>query len=146
MKLIKTASGESIKISKSEWSSIGEKTGWLREAQFENNPLNGKSKQSARNFIYRVVGDLTKGFFKDESWEHIRAIWSALDLKGIENNISDAQYFKDEHGQPSGKMWKFEVPFVNNKGKQDMLYGTLTAHFAGSVKDPSERYDISFVI
>jgi len=38
------------------------------------------------------------------------------------------------------------VPFTNNKGKEQILHGTLTAHFAGSVKDPSDRYDISFII
>jgi len=35
MKLVKTASGkQTIKISKTEWKSIGKKAGWLKEASF----------------------------------------------------------------------------------------------------------------
>ena len=116
------------------------------EAQNVGSPLNGKSKQAARNYIYRLVGDLTKGVFRDDSWENVQAIWSKLDGNNIENNIVHTEYFKDEQGQPYGKIWKFEVPFVNNKGRQDIMQGTLTAHFAGSVQDPSDRYDISFII
>ena len=32
MKLIKTANGKRVKMSKSEWQSIGKKAGWMREA------------------------------------------------------------------------------------------------------------------
>jgi len=110
------------------------------------NPLNGKSKQSSRNYIYRLVGDMTKGFFTDDSWENVNAIWKKLDEAGIENYLTDAKYYRNERGESAGKMWKFEVPFINNRGKEDKLYGTLTASFAGSIQDPSERYDISFVI
>jgi len=111
-----------------------------------NNPLNGKSKQSARNYIYKLVGDMTKGIFRDDAWQNVSAIWNKMDENNIENNITKADYFKDEQGQPMGKTWKFEVPFTNQKGRQDVLYGTLNAHFSGSVQDPSERYDISFII
>jgi len=118
----------------------------LKKFAQNNNPLNGKSKQSARNYIYRLVYDLTKGFFTDDAWQNVSAIWKKLDENNIDNHLTDAKYFRDEQGQPAGKTWKFEVPFINNKGKLSTLYGTLTAHFAGSVQDPSERYDISFVI
>jgi len=119
---------------------------WYKKAQVSLSPLTGKSNQFARNYIYRLVGNLTKGFFRDNSWENVSAIWQRLDENGIENNIEETRYFQDEHGQPMGKIWKFEVPFTNNKGKEQILHGTLTAHFAGSVKDPSDRYDISFII
>lgn len=132
------------------WIMIWSKNmNWYKKAQTENvtaNPLNGKSKQSARNYIYRLVGDLTKGFFRDNSWENVNAIWNKLDSNGIQSNIMSADYFKDERGEPMGKTWKFEVPFKNNRGNDDALLGTLNAHFCGSVRDPSERYDISFVI
>lgn len=36
MKVVKTASGKTrIKMSKSEWESIGKKSGWFREAQVQ---------------------------------------------------------------------------------------------------------------
>ena len=37
MKIIKTASGKKLKISKKEWTSIGKKAGWTKEAQEINN-------------------------------------------------------------------------------------------------------------
>ena len=118
---------------------------WYKKSQYES-ALNGKSKQSARNFIYKVVGDMTKGFFRDEDWSNVSAIWKRLDEYHIENNLVSTEYFKDERGELAGKTFKFEVPFVNNKGKPSILYGTLTAHFAGTVLDPTSVYDISFVI
>jgi hypothetical protein len=33
MKLIKTASGKKLKLSKSEWESIGKKAGWVRMSE-----------------------------------------------------------------------------------------------------------------
>jgi len=118
---------------------------WYKKAQIIN-PLNGKSKSSARNYIYRLIGDMTKGFFTDDSWENVNAIWKRLDEAGIENIMSDAKYYHNEQGESAGKMWKFEVPFVNSKGKEDILYGTLIAAFAGTVEDPTGRYDLSFMI
>jgi len=56
MKLVKTASGKSvIKMSKSEWQSIGKKAGWLgKQAQIgdrdRNNPL-----------LLKLIEGLTKG-------------------------------------------------------------------------------------
>ena len=110
------------------------------------NPLDGKSKQSARTYIYRVVGDLTKGFFQDEDWSNVHKIWNALDNAGIENYLTDNYYKKDDNGNLQSKTWHFEVPFMNNRGNEDKLLGTLNAHFAGSIKDPTDRYDISFII
>ena len=118
---------------------------WYKKSQVES-AINGKSKQSARSFIYRIVGDMTKGFFRDEDWSNVNAIWKRLDEYNIENNLVGTEYFKDERGELAGKMFKFEVPFVNNKGREDVLHGTLTAHFAGTVLDPTSVYDISFVI
>ena len=133
------------KLSKRAWESIGKQAGWVKEAQYES-AINGKSKQSARNFIYRIIGDLTKGFFRDEDWSNVNAIWKRLDEYNIENNLVGTEYFKDERGELAGKMFKFEVPFINNKGREDVLHGTLTAHFSGTVQDPTSVYDISFVI
>jgi len=52
MKLIKTASGNRIKISKKEWESIGKKAGWMKKAQVEvfdlSSPMNTK-------YIYAVA-------------------------------------------------------------------------------------------
>ena len=118
---------------------------WYKKSQYES-AISGKSKQSARNLIYRIVGDMTKGFFSDEDWSHVNAIWKKLDEYQIENNLVGTEYFKDDKGDLAGKIYKFEVPFTNNRGKQDILYGTLTASFCGTVLDPTSVYDITFII
>lgn len=110
------------------------------------NPLNGRSKQSARNYVYKIVGNLTKGFFKDEDWSNIRKIWDALDANNIENELTNNYYLKDDQGNLQSKTWNFELPFINNKGNPDKLIGTLNAHFAGSVQDPTDKYDMSFIV
>jgi len=132
-----------IKISKNQWQEMGKK---IKTSQTISNPLNGKSKQSARNYIYKLVYDLTKGFFRDESWENVNAIWKTLDANNIPHYVTDAKYFNNERGESAGKTWHFEIPFTNNKNREDRLIGTLTAHFCGSVADPSDKYDISFII
>jgi len=47
MKLVKTASGKKLKISKKEWQSIGKKAGWMKKAREEG--FEGKSPQIQEN-------------------------------------------------------------------------------------------------
>lgn len=110
------------------------------------NPLNGKSKQAAKNYIYRLIGDSTQGFFTDNSWENIHAIWNKLDEAGIDNYLTDSKYYGGVPGAPDGKRWDFEVNFINKRGNEDKLYGYVVAAFAGTVADPTSRYDIVFVV
>jgi len=43
MKLVKAASGkQTIKMSKSEWESIGKKSGWMKKAQVNGAPAQGQ--------------------------------------------------------------------------------------------------------
>ena len=119
---------------------------WYKLAQETVNPLNGRSNQSAKNYIYKLIHDLTKGIYSDQSWEAVNAIWKRLDDNNIENYLTDTQYYKDEQGLPSSKVWRFEIPFVNNKGKPTILHGILTAHGAGSVKYPLDKYDITVMM
>jgi hypothetical protein len=109
-----------------------------------------KKAQKVRWFNWdSETGDvwvITKGFFRDNSWENVNAIWKKLDSNGINANIMGTEYFNNERGEPMGKRWDFAIDFVNNKEKQDIIKGMLTAHFAGSIQDPSDRYDISFIV
>jgi len=110
------------------------------------NPLDGKSNQSARNLVSKLVYSLSTGIFSDESWEGVRRIWDALDDNNINWDITDNRYLHDERGNPTAKEWKFEINFTNNKGRPTTLYGTLTAHGAGSVQSPLDKYDISVMV
>lgn len=150
MKLVKASNGTTrIILSKKEWKEIGKTAGWIKKAQYarnENNPLNGKTKQSASNFIYKAVGDMTKGFFNDDSWKGVHDIFKKLDSLGIDSYIVDTKYYHDEEYTPIGKHFYIEIPFVDNKGADKVLQGTITAAGAGTVRDPLSRYDLAFVI
>jgi hypothetical protein len=168
MKILKKSNGKkTIIISKREWTKLGQNAGWNDENENEqvsvdltqstsenksisdtikNNPLNGKSKQSAKNFIYNNVSHLTKGIFVDNAWEHVHAIFKKMDELGVSSDIESTQYYKDERGNPSGKIWSISIPFINNKGREDQLLGSITAAGAGTVEDPLSRYDLTLVV
>jgi len=156
MKITKMANGKSkMQISKKEWERLGQSSGWSNGldssqepvAKTESgNPLNGRSKQSAKTFVYNNCNHLTKGLFTDNSWENVHAIFKKMDELGIENLIESTRYYKDERNNPSGKIWSISLPFINNKGREDSLLGTITAAGAGTVSDPLSRYDLTLVI
>ena len=47
------------------------------------------------------------------------------------------------NGLPKYKEWQISIPFTNNKGRSAQLVGQITAHGAGSVEQPLDRYDIT---
>lgn len=98
-----------------------------------------KTKVATRNAIYKLVSPLTKGFFADTAWENVNRVWKALEAEGVMVNINDARY-QGPLGQTS-KTWSFTAE-VNGF----TFYGQLVACFCGTVEDPTNRYDICFVI
>jgi hypothetical protein len=122
-----------------------------REVTAENTglALDGMSNVKARRVVNRILDPLTKGFFTDNSWQPVQAIWSALSKANINHVMTKAEYTRGRPGQDitdsmhnTGKEWKFEVYFTNDKGKFTTLYGIVRAAWAGSVTDPSGRYDL----
>lgn len=110
-------------------------------------PLYGKSKQSAKNFIYKLVEPYTKGVFRDNSWQPINSIWRLFSENNIDCEMTKPpQYFNNESGMPVRKDWYFKISFLNNKQKQDEINGTITASGAGSVQDPLDAYDVVVVM
>ena len=119
----------------------------LRHLEAEQTVLNGLTRRKALSLVNAVMDKApTAGFFRDEYWQGIKAVWRALDAANIPYGItkSDYEYESGEaHGQrPIRKVWTFEVPFANEKGKQDIIYGRVVAGGAGSVEDPLARYDV----
>jgi len=149
MKLIKTASGKQLKISKEEWKSIGKKAGWSNDISSSvaiDSALNGMPNAKARKIVQKVISQHGTGLYSDDYWAGVKEVWDLLDNNNIEHFLTDTEYYKDESGNPSGKIYKFEVPFINDKGKETTLYGNLTAAGAGTVQDPLSRYDITVVV
>lgn len=106
--------------------------------------LDGMSKRQAAKKVNTILSAASKGLFRDQSWEAVNKVWKELDRAGIDYNITHTEYMNDPNTRmPNAKMWKFEVPFQNEKFRPAILFGVLTAHGAGSVEDPLDRYDIT---
>ena len=108
--------------------------------------LNGMKNREARKFVFQLLHRYTKGFFKDDYWQPITKTFKLLQQHGIDYVIQSTQYYEDDRGNPNAKVWRFEVDFVNDKGRLTTLYGTITASGAGTVADPLGRYDVTAVI
>lgn len=107
------------------------------------------SKVSLIHKIYKVITPITQGFFRDESWQAVRKVWDKFNELGLNWGIIDNYYGRGSNDHtlpPQNKTWKFEIKFTNNKGKPDIIYGTLTAAGGGSVEEPLERYDLTVVM
>jgi hypothetical protein len=95
-----------------------------------------KTKAATRNAIYKIVSPLTKGIFRDESWQNVNAVWKALRNEGLTVDITDAR----SQGFES-KTWSFSAS-VNGF----YFNGSLVACFCGTTDAPTSRYDICFQI
>lgn len=88
----------------------------------------------------------TKGIHRDQYWKPVKAVWKALENAGLDFHITKSDY---EHEVVNGervpvrKVWKFEVPFTNDRGRSDVVYGQVVAAGAGSVGDPLDAYDVT---
>lgn len=115
------------------------------------NPLNNKSKQSARNYMYKISKPIISGTFTEEYWTPVRELftkWKDLHIEFEEYKVS--QYFNMH--EPFGSMdsprkeWYIKITFHNNRGVLNELVGTLTAAFDGTREDPTKRYDLTLVL
>jgi len=148
MKIIASKIKDTNKIilSQSEWKQIGEKAGWIsKTANIDVCPLDGKSKKSAKTAVYKLTKPLTDGFFNDDNWSHVNAIWQTLRQNNINILVNSADY-KHEEGNPIAKEWHFEIPFIDKTEKQQSLRGYLKAFFCGTISDPTSRYDMALVL
>ena len=117
--------------------------------QLDNKLYNAKSKQTAKNIIYRNIENLTKGIFRDQNWSNVRRIWNRLEQLGLEVNVEvkNGGYFNDRMTKEvSGKKYYFDFEYVNIEGKNFRFQGELICSFCGTVEDPMSAYDISFII
>jgi len=115
------------------------------------NPLNGRTKRNAQNFIYKNCVPATMGLWNDEAWNGINKFWGKLNEFNIVYDILDSKYYNfpyDEkiHTGLPYKEWRFEISFINNNDKEAKLFGTIRGNGAGGVEDPLDKYDVTVVI
>jgi len=94
MKIIKTASGKKqIKISKSEWESIGKKAGWTKEAQSGSIRYRQPESDGAHLYAYPKI----KEFFDSAKTELVTIDSVADDIFELEEQI-----INDAKNRPEG--------------------------------------------
>ena len=114
------------------------------------NPLDGKSRQSAINYIYKLFNQLDHGQrYKDDAWQNVHKVFNTFRDYNIDTNGGyDAEYnpggINVGEMEPQWKKWKVDFNFVDNKGKSRILTFVLTAHAGGTIENPWSSYDITF--
>ena len=118
--------------------------------------VDGLSKQQAVRNIHKQVDPIVKGFFKDEYWKPIHDVWKKMEAMDLDVDIIGTEYYKTDAGMtgkyksmggvPAGKIWTFEINFINNRQKKNKIRGRITAAGAGSVQDPLDKYDVTITM
>jgi hypothetical protein len=111
-----------------------------------NHLINGQSNTVAASRVNKLLSALSKGMFSDNSWEAINKIFTKLKEAGLDVELTGTKYgghADNQHGMPTYKEWTISIPFTNKNGKPTVLAGQITAHGAGSVEQPLDRYDIT---
>ena len=96
------------------------------------------TRTAAKNKINKALRANTMGLYSDDSWYPVYRSFDVIRELGFDLDITDSRYEKSDNGNLVSKSWKFEVKF----GKKS-IFGIITAHGAGSVGDPLDRYDVS---
>ena len=99
------------------------------------------TKATWKRRIQSVLSDNSKGIYSDESWAQVHNIWKAIRAMGCDLVINSANYQQNHEGTPVSKTWLYTIEIEGFS-----FDGILTAHGAGSVKDPLDKYDISAYI
>ncbi len=121
--------------------------GTLKEDDIPQQSLiDGQSNNVAASRVNKILAMSSKGLFSDNSWEAINNIFKKLKEAGLDVELLSTKYGGHEdtsNGMPKYKEWKISIPFTNKNGKPVRLVGQITAHGAGSVEQPLDKYDIT---
>lgn len=105
--------------------------------------LDGCNRRKASNIVNKLIQKHTRGFFSDVYWTPIQRTFSELDKSGVTYYIKHTEYTKDKTGNPISKEWRVECPFVNDRGRNMVIFVVIVASGAGLVSDPFSRYDVA---
>ena len=106
------------------------------------NPFDGQRKEKVLNVLNHLMDPFTKGHFSDQYWTPIQNIRKVFEKENITAILLKAEY-QQTNGVPTSKVWVYEVPFVNQNGRDDKVFIHITASGAGSVAEPLEVYDVT---
>lgn len=95
------------------------------------------AKNTIKNRINKILSKVTNGLHSDEYWKPVHEAFKSLEQAGYHVSIESSEY-RHENGVMVDKKWLYNV-----SAEGYVFYGVLTAHGAGTVKDPLSKYDIS---
>jgi hypothetical protein len=101
---------------------------------------NTMTKNTTKNRINKILAS-SPGIYSDQYWKAINHIFEALAGNGYNYQIESSQYHHNDQGLPIAKEWRLSITTDNYS-----FSAIITAHGAGSVTDPLDRYDISAYI
>lgn len=116
------------------------------ELDREISSIDGRRKQNAIRSLYKLVDGTHDGFFNDDYWKPVNDIQERLNEAGVKFYRISSDYRYDEEmseEMPSSKIWKFQIPIRKRNGHDDLIHMVITAHGAGSVDQPLDRYDVT---
>jgi hypothetical protein len=97
------------------------------------------SKTSAHNVLYRLIGPMLNGFFKDNYWKGPNQLFNAIRAMGGNVEIEKTEYFAVNNVDMMGKRWNLTIEANGFK-----YFAILTASFAD--KPNGERYDLTLTV
>jgi len=119
---------------------------FLQRRAFKGNPLDNQDQRKAARMVNQVIGRVNlRGFFSDEFWRPVQAIWKALGDAGLPFAITKSEYeaAPGTRFPPIRKVWTFEIPYTNKRGRKATVYGRVVAAGAGPEEDPLSTYDVT---
>ena len=116
---------------------------YITEAVAIPDSVKGMAKPKVKRILNKIMDKHSKGLFKDQGWNPIMAMFKDFDkIKDMTWYVDKSEYIK-EKGVPTAKKWDLRFNWIGKGDRDQKMYGIVTAHGAGSVKDPLEKYDIS---
>ncbi len=120
----------------------------------ETDPLEGKTKTNAKNWVLGKIKKFTTGMHRDSYWKPIQDMFKEMEKLNLRVVRTGAEYKeemitlrdKTRHSIPVRKEWTFEINFDNNRKNNDTLYGRITASGTGPVEDPLKKYDVNVTL
>jgi len=95
--------------------------------------------------MYNIISKYT-GLYSDDSWQAITKMMGELTKLLPNLTVIGSEYKHDEKGQPNRKIWNYAGVVKDKKGKYQIVVVDTTAHGAGSIKDPLDKYDITCLV
>ena len=114
------------------------------------NPLDGKSKDSAKNIIHKLYSQVDHGQrYRDDAWQNVHKIFNLFKDYGFDTvGGYDAEYnpggINVDALTPQWKKWYYDFNFTDNKGIPRTITYVLIASAGGTPENAWSSYDITF--